>query len=412
MCCDGDDDDDKIDFSNIDFPESRLWIIIPSWEIIVKVSTFVPIILFGLAFNLIIIILVAKNKSLRTPTNLLIANMASADFLTLLIGPILFMIHDFYQNYELGAVGCRLEGFLEGAFLVTAVLNLSAISYDRLSSIVLPMYSKFKLNVKRTKIVMAITWMIGFSFAIPLAVFRKYKQRIWKNFVEKYCKENQNVLPEYWYVLISVLVWLPLCSMVISYTAIFIKLARYEKRSLKKENLKSVSYKKKVTRTMFIVVIVFIILRIPFTVLVIIRGKNLNNPTKAAKIDGYFEILWYTSHYLIFLNCAVNPLIYGLNNDNFKKAFEHTTFFPCFKRKKAGKSTIKTVPGFCCWSSKKKANLQLRKVRDSEDLQQTPKSIVRTTVVLQFETNVSVIEGHQFRYRRDENYTAQFNEFI
>lgn len=113
------------------------------------------------------------------------------------------------------------------------------------------------------------------------------------------------------------------------------QLARYEKTAFKKENSKNASYKRKVTRTMFIVVIVFILLRIPFTVLVLIRGQNLNNPTKAAKIDGFFQILWYTSHYLIFLNCAVNPLIYGLNNENFKKAFEHTTFFPCCNRRKA-----------------------------------------------------------------------------
>lgn len=188
-----------------------------------KVVTFIPIIISGLIFNSIIIILLAKNKSLRNPTNMLIGNMATADFLTLLMGPAFFMVHDFFQNYQLGAVGCRLEGFLEGAFLVTAVLNLSAISYDRLSSIVLPINSKFKLNVKKTRFVMAATWLAGFSFAIPLAVFRKYKRRVWKNFVEKYCKENQNILNTYWYFLISVLVWLPLCVMVISYTAIFIK---------------------------------------------------------------------------------------------------------------------------------------------------------------------------------------------
>ena len=114
---------------------------------------------------------------------------------------------------------------------------------------------------------------------------------------------------------------------------IIFQLDRYEKKSLKRENPRSVSYKSKVTKIMFIVLIVFIILRIPFTVLVIIRGQNYSNPTMADKIDGYFQILWYTSHYLIFLNCAVNPLIYGLNNEHFQKAFKHTTFFPCCKRK-------------------------------------------------------------------------------
>lgn len=286
--------------------------------------------------------------------------MAVADFLTLLMGPAFFMVHDFFQNYQLGAAGCRLEGFLEGTFLVVAVLNLLSISYDRLSTVVFHPNSGFKLNAKRTKVLMALTWLAGFSFAIPLAVFRNYETRVWKNFVEKYCKENQRILNIYWYALISVLVWLPLCVMVITYTAILIKvifllnwlylhlqllayfkLDRIEKTTVTKESSRVISYKKKVTITMFIVVIAFIILRTPFTVLVIIRGKNLNNPTMAAKIDGYFQILWYTSHYLIFVNCAVNPLIYGLNNENFKKAFKHTTFFPCCKRKQTVSLNLK-----------------------------------------------------------------------
>lgn len=140
---------------------------------ILKICSFIPLILFGLFGNYIIVRLIVLNRSLRTPTNLIIANMAVADFLNLLICPAMFMINDFYQNYELGSVGCKMEGFLEASFLITAVLNLSAVSYDRLTAIVLP--SETRLTMKATKIIIVFTWLAGFLIAMPLAIYRTYK---------------------------------------------------------------------------------------------------------------------------------------------------------------------------------------------------------------------------------------------
>lgn len=53
--------------------------------------------------------------------------------------------------------------------------------------------------------------------------FNLQKVRYWKNFTEMYCKENTTILPKYWYVLITVMVWLPLAIMLICYSAIFYK---------------------------------------------------------------------------------------------------------------------------------------------------------------------------------------------
>jgi len=132
--------------------------------------------------------LIAANRSLRSPTNLIIANMAVADLLTLAICPAMFMLNDFYQNYQLGYVGCKMEGFLVVVFLITAVLNLSVVSYDRLTAIVLPMETR--LTVRGVQIVVVCTWILGILFASPLALYRAYRVRIWKNFTERYCKEN------------------------------------------------------------------------------------------------------------------------------------------------------------------------------------------------------------------------------
>lgn len=78
---------------------------------------------------------------------------------------------------------------------------------------------------------------------------------------------------------------------------------------------------------LFIVVIIFIALHIPFTALIFIRNKLLNSLVMD-QIDGWFYILWYTSHYLLYLNAAVNPIIYGLTNDNFRRAYHQTPLLP------------------------------------------------------------------------------------
>jgi hypothetical protein len=206
--------------------------------------------------------------------------------------------------------------------MVTAVLNLCAVSYDRLTAIVLP--SETRLTLCGAKLVMFFTWIFGLLIASPLSFFRTYRERQWKNFMETYCTENQQVLPIYWHVLIAALVWFPLCVMILCYSAIFWKLDRYEQQVLKREHPISVSYKRKFAKTLFIVLITFVILRVPFTTLVFIRNEVLLRTGAGTQLTASFVTLWYTSHYLMFFNAAINPLIYGLTNDNFRRAYHQT----------------------------------------------------------------------------------------
>lgn len=99
--------------------------------------------------------------------------MAAADLLSLLIYPWTMLVNYFYQNYQFGAIVCRAEGGVECAILITSVASLSVISYDRLTAIVLP--QETRLGKRKVKIIMGLTWIIGFIFATPLFVLRSYK---------------------------------------------------------------------------------------------------------------------------------------------------------------------------------------------------------------------------------------------
>ncbi len=86
----------------------------PEWEVAVKITTFIPIILFGILGNFMLLNVIVRNRALQTPTNLLLANMAVADFFVLTLCAIMFLFKDFYQNFLLGSIGCKMEGYVQG----------------------------------------------------------------------------------------------------------------------------------------------------------------------------------------------------------------------------------------------------------------------------------------------------------
>jgi hypothetical protein len=71
-----------------------------------------------------------------------------------------------------------------GSLLLTGVLNLVVVSYDRLTAIVTPLEAR--LTVRGAHIVMVATWVTGVILGLPLVFFRMYRVRFrprnsWKN---------------------------------------------------------------------------------------------------------------------------------------------------------------------------------------------------------------------------------------
>ncbi|XP_019880039.2 substance-P receptor isoform X2 [Aethina tumida] len=315
-----------VDTSNSTFINT-IWIIRELDYVIQRIAIFLPLVILGIYGNALVIYVLWKTPHIQTPTNLLIANMAVADLLSLLIHPWVFITYDIFQNYQLGTVGCHLEGSLECAILLSSVFSMSAITYDRLTAILLP--RETRLSLKGAKIVMFVTWLAGLILSLPLVFYRTYKTRKWLNFVEKYCKENSMVLNIYWYVIITVLVWIPLSIQIICYVSIFIKLRKYEKVVIMKFEHHQVGYKKKAAKMMFVVTVIFMVCHLPFTGLIIYRHQLLKNngmPADNNEVNyqnqngGFYHNLWFTSKYLIFLNGAINPVIYGCTNEKYRKA--------------------------------------------------------------------------------------------
>lgn len=105
----------QIDTSKYPFPNT-LWHVKSKKEIAIKTSIMLIIAVPGLYLNFVILLVLIKNKWLRSASNILIGNLAFVDFLILLIAPWFMLVRDFYQNFVLKHFGCRFEGYLQGEF--------------------------------------------------------------------------------------------------------------------------------------------------------------------------------------------------------------------------------------------------------------------------------------------------------
>ncbi|CAK9817386.1 Neuropeptide FF receptor 2 [Anthophora quadrimaculata] len=306
---------ENIDTSKHPFP-SKIWEIRPTWEVVVKIICTLPITIIGSLANSGLIYVVLKEKSLHTMTNLLMVNMCIADLGTCLICPWMFLCIDLFQNYILKEIGCRLDGSLVHTLTLVAVFNLSAISYDRVSAIVFNCSGK--LTRRMTYIILFSTWIFGITIASPLVYFRHYYERQWKNYLETYCTDDTILVYPYWHIFAGLSVWVPLAVMTICYSAILIKLDRYESQALRSKYPIVMKYKRRVAQVLALIVLAFIICRVPFAALIIRRTQLLKEKAKTGQAETIYP-LWYMSRYLVLVNAAINPLLYGCSSSLMRK---------------------------------------------------------------------------------------------
>lgn len=103
---------EQVNVTGIDYP-NEIWIRHDDWEVAVKSAALAPVVLFGIFGNVTLLTVIIRSRPLKTPTNLLIVNMAITDMFTLLISSWMFLVRDTFQNYILGEFACKIEGFCE-----------------------------------------------------------------------------------------------------------------------------------------------------------------------------------------------------------------------------------------------------------------------------------------------------------
>ncbi|KAL9971863.1 hypothetical protein ACROYT_G018078 [Oculina patagonica] len=131
------------------------------------------IILVGLTGNSLIVATLSRWREMRTPCNLLIANICAADLgVCVLAAPL--RIIEIYRGWLFGDVMCYILSPLQDVFVVVSVVTQTVIALERHRAIVAPF--KPKMTLHRVKMAVPFIWIVCYvTSGVPMLVFLQNK---------------------------------------------------------------------------------------------------------------------------------------------------------------------------------------------------------------------------------------------
>ena len=137
-------------------------------SVIATKSVFVCLfILFSIVGNLSVLCAIFKYSYLQMVPNYFIASLAAADLLYSVFGATSVVITTVARKWILGDIYCGFIGVTNTWFCTTSIWTLVAISFNRHFAVNKP----FKINkiytLKRTIIIISLIWVLAFLVSIP-----------------------------------------------------------------------------------------------------------------------------------------------------------------------------------------------------------------------------------------------------
>jgi hypothetical protein len=96
---------------------------VPMWEMVVKLALYAIISLASLVGNILIIVIVLRDRRMRTTTNYYIVNLAVADLMVTLSCTWVHVVDDVTEGWVLGAFFCKANTFTNGKYTITYESN-------------------------------------------------------------------------------------------------------------------------------------------------------------------------------------------------------------------------------------------------------------------------------------------------
>ncbi|ELU18833.1 hypothetical protein CAPTEDRAFT_5310 [Capitella teleta] len=291
-----------------------------------KASGWILILLYGMIFviglvgNFLVCFAVWRNPSMRTVTNYFIVNLALADFLVILICLPSTVIEDVAMTWFFGRIMCKIVKYLQAVSVAVSVFTLSCISLERFYAICYPL--SFKSTPRRAKVMIVVTWVLALLMAIPdlICLDTQHNSGLPADFsLLTTCKPTWSHSIQVGVQCFNLLVMylLPLGFMFCTYFRIV--------RCLWSNNIPTESSRdqlhsngsnsaaenqlrgrRNAAKMLIAVVVMFCICYLPVHLLNILGYANALD-----LIGDYITLLALMSHWLSYLNSAINPVIYN-----------------------------------------------------------------------------------------------------
>ena len=269
------------------------------------------VILVGLTGNSLVVAALARCREMRTPCNLLIANICAADLgVCLLAAPL--RIIEIYRGWLFGDVLCYILAPLQDVFVVVSVFTQTVIALERHRAIVTPFTPK--INVKRVKRVVPVIWIACYvTSGVPVLIFLKNKFFPNGYFFCSAFFPSKSYKSAYKVYLVVFFIILPLVLQIAAYLNIIRALNRAN-RSMKKKTFRDRErQKKRLVRILILLMLAFQVCYLPRGVIMLIN--EFSPETKAKPDFRYVHLITLAMYYL---KHVINPIILSVMSKDFR----------------------------------------------------------------------------------------------
>ncbi|XP_061693742.1 orexin receptor type 2 [Syngnathoides biaculeatus] len=342
------DDDELLHYIWTEYlhPKHYEWVLIVAYIFVFFVS------LIG---NSLVCFAVWKNRNMRTVTNYFIVNLSFADVLVTIICLPASLVVDITETWFFGEMLCKVVPYLQTISVSVSVLTLSCIAQDRWYAICHPLM--FKSTAKRACKSIVIIWVVSCIIMIPQAIVMESTSLLPaltnKTSLFTVCDEHwqdEIYAKVYHSCFFIVTYFAPLCLMVLAYIQICHKLWCQQipgstsvlqrkwktmqcsasaagpgepvrvKTSTVCAEIKQIRARRKTARMLIVVLLVFAVCYLPISVLNVMKRVfgTFRNTTDRETVYAWFTF----SHWLIYANSALNPIIYNFLSGKFRGEFK------------------------------------------------------------------------------------------
>ena len=296
----------------------------PSIERFLIPAIFCVVVILGCLGNTLVVIVVLKNRDhFRNTTNLFILNLAIADMLFLIFCVPFHAIVYTVPDWPFGDFMCKFVHLVQYSSMVSSILTLVAMSLDRYLAVGHPIKTKHLRTPWIALFISVITWLIAITIALPWPIV--YTVRVYHNhgpIAITVCADDWGGMlsykPTYFLLLFIFTYALPLFAIfVLSVLMIHQLWVIHGPASEGIRHRQSLTAKRKVTRLIIVVVLVFGICWLPKH----ICWLWINYFPKYVPFTYTFYYWSITTHILSYANSSMNPVIYAFLSSQFRKGF-------------------------------------------------------------------------------------------
>lgn len=298
---------------------------------------YITILVVAVLGNSVVVYIVCSSEKMRTVTNYFIANLAIGDLcMAILCVPFSFISTLILKFWPFGEHLCVAVNYLQAVSVFVSAYTLVAISLDRYLAIIYPL--RPRMTRCQAKVIIASVWILSLATTLPVAIFSRLVTppvNFYVHMDRQVCTEDWGSEPSddelrmaYSVALMLLQYFLPLTVLVFTYSRI--AMVVWGKRTLGETPARVdriARSKRKMTKMMVTVVMVYTLCWLPFNVLMVVRELWV--------VDSwpYMMQVWALFHWLAMSHTCYNPIILCWMNTKFRSGFCSLAYtLPCLRR--------------------------------------------------------------------------------